>query len=132
MSWARTEGALVKKLLAIPAGIVFALWSSTAVAPVALAQYQGTTSSTTGGTTSSSQSAGTLREGDSFINEACGFQPNSPVTLTLNGNNAGTDGAEGDGCARQTVRIVDSGTAAGRATFAAVGGSRLFAQSSGA
>lgn len=97
-------------------------------APSALAQYPGPTTTTTA-PTSQTEVEGTLVPGQTVVFDTCGLQPNSTVTLTLNGVAIGTDTVEGDGCVRQTVTVASAtGTAAGASVIAAIGGRSLLAQ----
>lgn len=65
------------------------------------------------------QFLGTFREGDTFTAVSCGFADG--VALEFNTNDAGTDTLGADGCARQTVRIVEDGVALSAPVFAAAG-----------
>lgn len=53
---------------------------------------------------------GVQRQGGSFTKEDCGFAPNSSARVSLNGRDLFTKNAEGDGCVRLSVEIVDRDT----------------------
>lgn len=53
---------------------------------------------------------GTVRPGDGFQKEDCGFTAGSTVTVSFNGGGAGTAVAGGDGCVRLDVEVIDANT----------------------
>jgi hypothetical protein len=65
------------------------------------------------------QFLGTFKEGDTFTAVSCGFAEG--VALEFNTNDAGSDTLGADGCARQTVKIIEDGVALSTPVFAAAG-----------
>ena len=53
---------------------------------------------------------GVQRQGGSFTKEDCGFAPGSSAQVSLNGRDIFRKNAEGDGCVRLNVEIVDRDT----------------------
>jgi hypothetical protein len=52
------------------------------------------------------QQAGTFAPGDQFTVEECQFAPGSTVTLSVNGQPAGSQTADGRGCVSQAVTVL--------------------------
>ena len=99
--------------VAVLSALLIVLGMSAAVAQSDTTVPPATT--TTGAPTSQTISHGSTNP---FVAESCGFSDG--VTLQLNGNAAGTDTVDSDGCSRQNVSWTN-GTAAGAPVLAAAG-----------
>jgi hypothetical protein len=111
--------------------IAAVLFVATGLAGRVMAQtgYPGNATTTSATPTTTVQSTGTLAPGQSKTVEACGFQGNSNVTETLDGNSAGTDSAASNSCATITLTVVSGATALGSSQMlGAIGLADLVAQ----
>lgn len=109
----------MRKILMTAALLAFLAVPGVANAQTSTTDYSGGTSTTAGSATSGTVNHGTIGSGQSFIAESCQFSDG--VALQLNGNSAGSDTVESDGCTRQTVTVLSSGTALGGARLATAG-----------